>query len=136
MLKLAHKGGVYIKNNNKKKQKTNYKVTINNLKRSWACAHGQKTNLILFCLSNLITCGFGIISPILAAKIITNLTKEFYQQLVITACVVFLLDIIWIFLGFLSNVFVRKIYLGTLTVMQFKLAEEILKLETKELDNS
>lgn len=120
----------------KKKEKLNYKETLINLKKAWKYSKGQRINLILFIIFSLVVCAFGVIAPILSAKIITYMTSEIWSQLIYTTLLILIMDTIWDVNVYFLDIIMKKININILTEIQFSLIEESIKISSKEMNST
>lgn len=120
----------------KAKQKIDFKETFKNLKRSWKYAKNQKTNLIFYIIVSIIMCGISVITPILSAKLIVNVTNGLFKDLIVIAIIIFLVEVSGNIISFLSHKINEIIYLETLLEIQIDIANETLKLRAKEIDKN
>lgn len=118
------------------KKKENKNETIKNLKRAWRFIGKERGQLLIYLITNILVCIISIIVPALAAKRIIYLTNNQLSQLILIGLLIFGIEIFRNIVNFFSRTSIRRVWIGTLTEVQFNLSEEILKLETKELDKT
>lgn len=107
-----------------------------NLKKTWKYIKSAKMNLVGYGAVSISEAIISAILPLLSAKVILNITNEVINQLVISALVVFFIEIILYVMYYFKSFFYRRIYQKTLINIQKSLAKEILNLETAEIDKN
>ena len=109
---------------------------LKNVKKTWIYVKECKLNLIGYASVSIIEAILGAILPIIAAKIILNITSGLIPQLVLSALAVLLLEIVLYTMFFFKGYLYQKIYQKTLVNLQVAVARETLNLEIKEIDKS
>ena len=107
-----------------------------NLKKTWKYIKSSKMNLVGYGAVSILEAIISAILPLLSAKVILNITNEAINQLVISALVVFSIEIILYVMYYFKSFFYRRIYQKTLINIQKSLAKEILNLEIAEIDKN
>ena len=107
-----------------------------NLKKTWKYIKSAKMNLVGYVAVSISEAIISAILPLLSAKVILNITNEVINQLVISALVVFFIEIILYVMYYFKSFFYRRIYQKTLINIQKSLAKEILNLEIAEIDKN
>ena len=107
-----------------------------NLKKTWKYIKSAKMNLVGYGTVSILEAIISAILPLLSAKVILNITNEAINQLVISALVVFSIEIILYAMYYFKSFFYRRIYQKTLINIQKSLAKEILNLEIAEIDKN
>ncbi len=107
-----------------------------NLKKTWKYIKSAKMNLVGYGAVSISEAIISAILPLLSAKVILNITNEVINQLVISALVVFFIEIILYVMYYFKSFFYRRIYQKTLINIQKSLAKEILNLEIAEIDKN
>lgn len=107
-----------------------------NLKKTWKYIKSAKMNLVGYGAVSISEAIISTILPLLSAKVILNITNEVINQLVISALVVFFIEIILYVMYYFKSFFYRRIYQKTLINIQKSLAKEILNLEIAEIDKN
>jgi ABC-type multidrug transport system fused ATPase/permease subunit len=124
---------VVVVENNKK---LDLKESIKNLKMTWEFARKNKKYLFIFLIFNILICVLGVISPMLSAKQILYINDSSWNSLLnislFILIVAFIKNICRILLRRSSEIFFRK----TLLDLQITLANNILMLETEEIDKN
>lgn len=109
---------------------------LRNLKFAWQYAKNQKKNLIWFIIINILVIIISVVVPILSAKEIVYLTDNKFNQLLLIAFIILLVE--WLrnicnyFKRHNSNVLFRETYVN----LQTDLGREILKIENKNIDHT
>lgn len=107
-----------------------------NLKKTWKYIKSAKMNLVGYGAVSILEAIISAILPLLSAKVILNITNGVINQLVISALVVFSIEIILYVMYYFKSFFYRRIYQKTLINIQKSLAKEILNLEIAEIDKN
>lgn len=116
--------------------KQNQSKLIHSLKKIWIFIKPEKRNLIGYTIISITEAVLSIILPLFSAKIILNITDGFFEQLILSAGVVFIIQLMFSTTNYFKGYFYQQIHRGTMNRMQIKVAEEILKLEVKEVDKA
>ena len=109
---------------------------INNLKFAWQYAKDEKFRIGVFLLCNIISIVLYVVTPILSAKIIIELTSNNYIRLISIAVIILLIEIISEFIGYTSRRCSITVYRNTLSKLEADLGRNILKLENECLDKN
>ncbi len=120
----------------KKERKITYTETKNNLKMSWKFVKKEKKTLILLIIFSIILSAVGVITPILSAKILLNITNGLFNELIKVTIFMFLIETTRNIVRTLSSYIQRKYSLKMVTNIQLEMIKEIIKIETKELDKT
>src|SRR5574344_836543 len=115
----------------KTKSKSNF---IKNIKQTLKYFKDSKKYLFGYATVSILEGVIGAILPIISAKIILNITSGAMKQLLLTALVVFGIDIIMDIIYYFKSYLYQRIYRKTLVKLQVAVARETLKLEVKEID--
>ena len=107
-----------------------------NLKFAWGYAKESKKYLILLMIANIINVIFGIVTPILSARIIIELTNNDYSRIILVAGAMFLVEFISDLFSYVSSRCSIKVYRNTLSVLEVDLGRNVLKLENARLDKN
>ena len=107
-----------------------------NLKKTWKYIKSAKMNLVGYGAVSILEAIISAILPLLSAKAILNITNGVINQLVISALVIFFIEIILYVMYYFKSFFYRRIYQKTLINIQKSLAKEILNLEIAEIDKN
>jgi len=110
------------------------KETFKNLKKVYSYGKEYKKNLIIFSLMSITFVIINIVVPIITAKQLVYLTDNLYLELLIASLVVLLIR----FISAINHWILRKntqiFFRGTTKNIQIKAAEEILKIEVRDID--
>lgn len=109
---------------------------INNLKFVWQYAKGEKKRLVIFIICNIFNIIFNIVTPILSAKIIVELTSSNFARIILMAMVIFFIDFMSDLVSYLGVNSSIKIYRNTLSVLEVDLAKNVLRVENDCLDKN
>lgn len=109
---------------------------LENLKKSWVYAKEQKKYILLYILCNIIGIIISICIPILSAKIIVDLTSNKFYQVIFISFVILLVELLRNVVNFFVRKFSQIIYRETFVEIQTKLGSEILKIESKTIDEN
>jgi len=112
------------------------KETLKNIKVAYNFAKKQKKYIILYGLCSIILCAVGVLSPLLSAKQLIKLTDSLFLQLLGISFILFLVEILRNFINYANQKNSQIIFRETLIDLQKELAEEILKIETKCVDDN
>lgn len=110
------------------------KKFIKNLKFAYKYAKSEKKRLILFTLSNLTGTVFYIVLPIMSAKIVVGITNNSYEQVILLATIILILNFASNLFHYVARIAAVKIYRNTLSNIEIDLGKSILKLKNKSLD--
>ena len=117
----------------KKNKNDNFKL---NVKRTWKYIRKARLNLIGYGLVSIIEAIISTIIPLLAAKVILNITNGIINELILSAITVFFIDLLLYAMVYFKGFFYQKIYQKTLISIQKSLTKEILNLEVQEIDKN
>ena len=104
------------------------------MKKTAVYMKGLKKYLIIYAFVALVEGILGIVFPIVSAKIILNITDKAMQQLVLSALVVFVLEVLQVISNVIKSLSYRKIHQQTSVNLQETMIRETLKIELFELD--
>ena len=110
------------------------KEFIKNIKFTWNYAKHSKKSLIIFIISQIVQIFLNVITPLLSAKIVIELTTNNYTRLLIIAIILFITDYLYNITMYIGRILGSKIYRETMTYMAYDLGKQTLKIETKCLD--
>lgn len=109
--------------------------TIRNLKLAYKYSKGKRYLLIFYIIATIALCLIGALVPIISAKGLIYMTGSLWKELLRAAIILTIVEIsrnVFFYLNhYCGNVFFRR----TLIDIDMDIANEILNLETKELDN-
>ena len=116
-----------------KKEKSNF---WRNVKKTWTFIKTSKGGLIGYTIISVVEAIISVILPLMSAKIILGITNELIEQLLLTAAVLLVINVLYAAIQYLKGFFFRMIYQKTLVDIQTAVAKETLKLEIKEIDKA
>ena len=95
--------------------KDNVKI---NLKKTWKYIKACKRNLVGYGTFSVLEAIISAIMPLVSAKVILNITNGEITQLVLSAIMVYFLEIIFFIMLYFKTFFYRRIYQKTLINIQ------------------
>lgn len=110
------------------------KELVNNLKFVWKYCKKKKGDLVLLMLVSMIEIVLSIITPMLSARIIIELTSNNYIRIILVAFVIFVVNFTINIFEYISRRCSIIIYRNTLSLLEIELGRNILKLENACLD--
>lgn len=116
-------------------KKETLRESIYNFKRAWIFARKQKKLLIGYFILSLGLCFISAIAPMLDAKGLLYLTAGKWNPLFLVALLIFLVEITRNTCRFFAQRCSQIFFRETLLQIQYTMATQILKLETKEIDH-
>lgn len=105
-----------------------------NLKFAWMYAKDQKKEIIKYALINILLIFISIFVPVLSSKIIVSFTNNNFEQLIIMALIILILENIRNFVHYYSRYFAQVAYRETFIKIQADLGKNILRLENNTID--
>lgn len=117
----------------KKKDKSNF---FSNVKKTWFYMKECKMNLVGYASVSIVEAIIGAILPLIAAKVVLNITDGLMEQLILTALIIFGIHFIQYIMFYFKGLFYQKVYRKTLINLQTEIAKETLKIEIKEIDKA
>lgn len=115
--------------------KTEEKVKLTTLiKKTWKYVKNGKKDLICYLFVSLLEAILSAVFPLLEAKIVLNITSGFMNELIVTALVLFVMNLTSTIVYALKPLFYNKVYRKVIVNLQTAIARETLKLEIKEID--
>lgn len=112
------------------------KELLNSLKFVWGYAKDQKKNLVTMIILSIISIIYSVIIPILSARIIIELTSNNYVRIIVVALVIFIVEMMYDFIDYLTRMYSIKMYRNILSVLSVDIGRNILKLENEILDKN
>jgi ABC-type multidrug transport system, ATPase and permease components len=116
------------------KQKEEMKSIFYNLKRSWKYIKEGKGKLFTCLVLSLFLCLISLVTPLLSAKLLLNLTGNLMNELMILAFFIMIVEFTRNFCQFFYNQTFSKYWLSGVSELQKKIASETLNLKIKEID--
>lgn len=114
-------------------KKDNFKI---NFKKVWQYVKKKKCLLIINIFLNIIYCAVCIIIPLISAKIILNITSGLFDELLITAIMLFGIYIIEVIVSYFHGKLLQIISRETLVNIQSDLAKATLNLDIQIIDKN
>lgn len=105
-----------------------------NFKRTWKYVKEERGKLIICLILSGILCLISAINPLFSAKLLLNLTDGVLDNLLKVAFFVFIVEITRNIVHFLYGIIFNKYMMNTVSILQYNIAKETLRLETFELD--
>ena len=106
------------------------------LKFAWKYAKGEKKRIIAYIIFNIISILISVFVPIVSAKIIVSLTEGAFKQVLIMSLIILFVELSRSTSNYFLRLFSQIIYRETFTKIQTDLGKEMLKLETKTIDEN
>lgn len=117
-----------------KKDKYSFKDTINIIKKSRPYIRKCKKYILLYALALLVFIAINIVTPLLSAKLVLNITNGLLDKVIIVAGIILCLELLRNAFDFLASIIYNKFYYVFLNEIQGDLASETLKLDIREID--
>jgi ABC-type multidrug transport system fused ATPase/permease subunit len=112
------------------------KELISNLKKTWEYTKANKKELIICVIGGIFSIIISVITPILSAKVILDLTSNQFQQLILIGLVIFGVEIAKNITRYIIRNNMQIVYRESYTKIQEALSENILKLQNKTIDSN
>jgi ABC-type multidrug transport system fused ATPase/permease subunit len=112
------------------------KELISNLKKTWEYTKDNKKELIICIIGGILSIIISVITPILSAKVILNLTSNQFKQLIFIGLVIFGVEITKNIVRYFIHNNMQIIYRESYTKIQEALSNNILKLQNKTIDSN
>ena len=106
------------------------------LKFAWKYAKGEKKRITAYIIFNIISILISVFVPIVSAKIIVSLTEGQFKQVLLMSLVILVVELSRSTSNYFLRLFSQIIYRETFTKIQSDLGKEMLKLETKTIDEN
>lgn len=119
-----------------KREKIDKKLLKRNIKKLWQYVKIDKKFIIIFIILTVIRTGIGVILPLVSAKVILNLSTGLFDELLMAAFILLIINLIDMILRNLVDYCNEHIGNTTRNSLQIDLAREFLKLEISEIDKS
>lgn len=110
------------------------KETINNLKRVYKYAKEYRKNLYAFTLLSILFVIFNVITPIVSARMIVDLTDNIYVELLLMAFILLIINITRGLNHLLMRRNTQNFFRGTAKNIEMAAADSILKIELSNID--
>lgn len=105
--------------------------TINNLKQVWKYFKSYKLSLVIFCIITFLLGVLSIFSPLLTAKIITNITTNKLRIVLYIGLILLILNIFIQFLTYINNKIYFKFQGKAVKNIRMDYCKNILDIQTK-----
>ena len=112
------------------------KEFVKNLKLAWKYARNQRLQLVLFIITNIFIISISLIIPIYYSKIVIELTNNMLYQILVIGIIIAGLEILMDITRYFNKFFAQNIYRESFTKIQIDLGNEILKLDSKTLEDN
>ena len=112
------------------------KNLIKNLKFSWQYVKNDKKYLFIITIVNIIDIILNVITPILSAKIIIELTTNNFKRMILIAIMIFIVNFLSSMVHFIARTFSTKMYRNALSKIEVDLGSNMLKLDNNCLDSN
>ena len=118
-----------------------YSVRLNNslsdnLRFAWKYTGQNEAYLILAVLLQLISVGLLIVAPVISAKIIVAFTQKATSQLILTAVMLFAVNIVSQVVTSGSNLAYNKLYNRTLTILETDISSTVLRITNQSFSSN
>ena len=110
------------------------KALFRNFKRTWKFVKEERSKLIVCLILSGILCLISAITPLLSAKLLLNLTEGLLDNLLKVAFFILIVELTRNIGQFLYGIIFNKYMMNTVSLLQYNIAKETLRLETFELD--
>lgn len=110
------------------------KETISNLKRVYNYAREYRKNFFVFTFLSLIFVVFNVITPMLSARMIVDLSSNLYVDLIMIAAVLFIFKLVCSFNNLLLRKNTQVFFRGTSKNIAMDASKSILKIELEDID--
>lgn len=116
------------------KEKVKAKDAYTVIKKSMPYIKSGKKYIILYAIILLTFIIINIVSPLLSAKVLLNITNGIFDKVLIVSALILFLEVSRNIFEFLGSIIYNKFYFSLLNDVQGDLARETLKLDIKEID--
>jgi len=104
------------------------------LKFIWIYAKDLKSNLIKYMCSHVVRIIISILVPVLSARVIIHLTSSAWQQLILMAICIYVLENVRNIMHRIGNYQAQLLYRENFITLQTALGREIMKIENECMD--
>lgn len=116
------------------KEKTKLKDLFEVIKKSKPYINKVKKYIFLYALILIISITINVITPLLSAKVVLNITNGLFEKVLIVSGVILFMEINRNIIDFFGGIIYNKFYFNLLNDVQSDLARETLKLDVREID--
>lgn len=110
--------------------------TKNNFKMSWYFIRKQKKIIIPILILSIILSLIGVLTPILSAKLLLNLSNKALDKLLNIALFIFLVEATRNIISFTFNLISEKCMTKIITEVRLEMLRETFRIETSETDKN
>ena len=118
------------------KIKEGFNETKNNFKMSWYFIKKQKKIVIPMLILSIILSLIGVLTPILSAKLLLNLSNKALDKLLNIALFIFLVEATRNIISFTFNLISEKCMTKIITEVRLEMLRETFRIETSETDKN
>lgn len=118
------------------KIKEGFNETKNNFKMSWYFIKKQKKIIIPMLILSIILSLIGVLTPILSAKLLLNLSNKALDKLLNIALFIFLVEATRNIIRFTFNLISEKCMTKIITEVRLEMLRETFRIETSETDKN
>jgi len=104
------------------------------IKFVWRYASGQKLRLFFYLFSGIFNIGFSVVSPLIGAQMVLNLTNNKIDQFFMTGLIILGINIVTDTIVTIRSIMYQKIVKNLFVNIQLSVGSEILKLNNKTLE--
>lgn len=112
----------------------NNKLSLDNIKKAFKYTKRARKYCALYLLVAILDGINGILLPVFSAKVILGITDKIINQVILSASIVFLIELFNSILLYLKVLASRKIQQAASSDLQYDLIKETMKIETSEID--
>lgn len=116
------------------KEKVKVKDAYSVIKKSLPYIKKGKKYIIIYALILILSITINVITPLLSAKVVLNITNGLWQKVLIVSGLILFLEVSTNLIEFFGGLVYNKFYFSLLNDIQNDLARETLKLDIKEID--
>ena len=118
------------------KIKEGFNETKNNFKMSWYFIKKQKKIIIPMLILSIILSLIGVLTPILSAKLLLNLSNKALDKLLNIALFIFLVEATRNIISFIFSLISEKCMTKIITEVRLEMLRETFRIETSETDKN
>lgn len=118
------------------KIKEGFNETKNNFKMSWYFIRKQEKIIIPILILSIILSLIGVLTPILSAKLLLNLSNKALDKLLNIALFIFLVEATRNIISFTFNLISEKCMTKIITEVRLEMLRETFRIETSETDKN
>lgn len=112
------------------------KDLIKNLRFAWQYVKEDRKYLFVIIFVNIIDIILNVITPILSAKIIVELTSNNFKRMILIAIMIFIVNFLSSMIHLIGRTFSTKLYRNALSKIEIDLGSNMLMLDNNCLDNN